>query len=78
MQQGNDRMAQGFYLAQLQACKGSCKCNVCKLLRQSADDMAESMLEGREDGKGGVEAAKAQLEAAGYKIEVPGGREGDR
>jgi len=40
--------------------------------------MAESMLEGKENGEGSVEAAKAQLEAAGYSVGVPGGREGDR
>lgn len=44
MQQGKDAIAQAFYLAQLQACKGSCKCNVCKLLRNAADLQMAAML----------------------------------
>lgn len=44
MPNGKDQIAQAFYLAQLQACKGNCKCNVCKLLRRAADLQMQSML----------------------------------
>ncbi|MBA7570881.1 hypothetical protein ES708_12637 [subsurface metagenome] len=44
MPNGKDAVAQSFYLAQLQACKGKCKCNVCRLLRRAADLQVQSML----------------------------------
>ncbi|GAI94595.1 unnamed protein product [marine sediment metagenome] len=44
MPDGKDAIAQSFYLAQLQACKGKCKCNVCQLLRRAADLQVQSML----------------------------------
>jgi len=44
MPDGKEGVAQAFYLAQLQACKGSCQCNVCKLLRKAADLQMEAML----------------------------------
>lgn len=44
MPDGKDSIAQAFYLAQLQACKGKCQCNVCKLLRRAADLQMASML----------------------------------
>ena len=44
MPNGKDTMAQAVYLAQLQACKGSCKCNVCQILRKAADRMSEDFL----------------------------------
>lgn len=37
-------VAQAFYLAQLQACKGKCQCNVCKLLRKAVDLQTQVML----------------------------------
>lgn len=44
MPNGKQAVAQYYYLAQLQACKGSCQCNVCKLLRKCADVQAEELL----------------------------------
>lgn len=44
MPNGKDAVAQSFYLAQLQACKGKCQCNVCKLLRKAADLQMAAML----------------------------------
>jgi len=75
---GNDQMAQSFYLAQLQACKGSCKCNVCQILRKASDQMSAQLLKG--DGKDtpSLEDSMNDLIKAGYKIEAPGAREGDR
>lgn len=50
MPDGKDGIAQAFYLAQLQACKGSCKCNVCKLLRQAADLQTAALLKSQSEG----------------------------
>jgi len=57
MPDGKDGIAQAFYLAQLQACKGSCKCNVCKLLRRAADLQTEALLNPQGEGQQGTEAA---------------------
>lgn len=48
MPDGKDGIAQSFYLAQLQACKGSCQCNVCKLLRNAADLQTAALLNPQE------------------------------
>ena len=57
MPDGKDGIAQAFYLAQLQACKGSCQCNVCKLLRNAADLQTATLLNPQGEGKQGAEAA---------------------
>ena len=44
MPNGKDSIAQAFYLAQLQACKGTCKCKVCQLLRKAADLQSTAFL----------------------------------
>ena len=78
MQNSNDRMAQSFYLAQLQACKGKCQCNVCKLLRQASDQMTEQLIKGDGKSEVGIEEAMSTLAKAGYDVSPPGAREGDR
>ena len=44
MPNGDKLGAQYFYLAQIQAIKGKCNCNVCKLLRKASDKMTEELL----------------------------------
>lgn len=44
----SDVMAQYVYLAQLQAVKGKCKCNVCQLLRKGADAATAALLSGEQ------------------------------
>lgn len=44
MEKHTDGLAQAFYLAQLQACKGDCECEACKLLRQATDEMTKLVL----------------------------------
>ena len=65
---GKSQYAQAVYLAQLQACKGSCKCNPCKLLRQAADAMTEETLNPTPANPMGVEDAMSILTAAGYDV----------
>lgn len=55
MPDGKDSIAQAFYLAQLQACKGKCQCNVCKLLRRAADLQMASMLNPQKGSAPGVQ-----------------------
>jgi hypothetical protein len=50
MPNGKDTMAQAVYLAQLQACKGKCQCNVCKILRRAADQMTADFLNPKATG----------------------------
>lgn len=40
----NDIMAQAVFLAQLQAARNNCQCNVCKILRKASDSMTASFL----------------------------------
>ena len=68
MPNGKSRYAQAVYLAQLQACKGGCKCNSCELLRKAADAMTEETLNPTPGNTMGVEDAMSTLEAAGYNI----------
>lgn len=76
MVDGKSQYAQAVYLAQLQACKGSCKCNPCQLLRKAADAMTEETLKPTPGNPPGVEDALSILEAAGYSVSKPWG-EGD-
>lgn len=50
MPNGKHEGAQYLYLAQIQAAKGKCQCNSCKLLRKASDAMTEELLAG-EDNK---------------------------
>lgn len=75
-QMGDSIVAKSFYLAQLQACKGSCKCKSCELLRKAADHMTEETLNPTPGNPGGIEDAMATLKEAGYDmtgIHGPGG-----
>jgi len=40
-----DYMAQAVYLAQLQANKGNCQCNTCKILRKATEQMTADFLQ---------------------------------
>lgn len=77
MPDGKSQYAQAVYLAQLQACKGSCKCKACELLRKAADAMTEETLNPAPGNPVGVEDAMSALEAAGYNVTglVRGGEE---
>ncbi len=57
-----EQMAQFFYLAQLQACKGKCQCNVCQLIRKAVDEMTEEALTGNPSP---VAAAMKAMSATG-------------
>jgi len=56
-----DIMAQAVYLAQLQAAKGNCKCNVCAILRKATDNMTADFLGAN---PGGATSAAQALERA--------------
>lgn len=43
---GRDTMAQAVYLAQLEACRSSCKCNTCRVLRKASRMMTQEFLGG--------------------------------
>jgi len=68
MPQPAEIVAQTFYLAQLQACKGSCKCNVCQLLRKSADAMMEEVLNPSRNPKTRVPNPLDVVKDATYKV----------
>ena len=57
MPNGKDSIAQAFYLAQLQACKGKCQCNVCKLLRRAADLQVQAIINPKGGQAPGVKPA---------------------
>lgn len=44
MPNGKTQIAEAFYIAQTQACKGKCQCIVCKVLRKASDLQAASFL----------------------------------
>lgn len=71
-------IAQSFYLAQLQACKGKCKCNVCELLRKASDAMTEEVLSGNPGVPVDPASLVAELEGLGYGITPPGARGDER
>ncbi|MBA7559832.1 hypothetical protein ES708_01448 [subsurface metagenome] len=71
MPDGKSQYAQAVYLAQLQACKGTCKCRSCQLLRKAADSMTEETLNPSPANPGGVEDALATLKDAGYDVTRP-------
>ncbi len=39
-----DTMAQAVFLAQLEAAKGTCKCNSCRILRKASTLMTEQFI----------------------------------
>ena len=77
MPNGKSQYAQAVYLAQLQACKGSCKCHPCQLLRKAADAMTEETLNPTPGKTGGIEDAMATLKEAGYDVSAPPGSGGE-
>ena len=77
MPNGKSKYAQAVYLAQLQACKGSCKCQSCQLLRKAADAMTEETLNPTPGNPGGIEDALELLKEAGYDINKPLGAGGE-
>jgi len=68
MPDGKSQYAQAVYLAQLQACKGNCKCRACQLLRKAADAMTEETLNPAPGNPGSVENAMEVMRAAGYDV----------
>ena len=68
MPDGKSQYAQAVYMAQLQACKGSCKCKSCELLRKAADHMTEETLNPSPVNPASVEDAMTALTAAGYDV----------
>jgi len=77
MTNGKSQYAQAVYLAQLQACKGSCKCRPCELLRKAADAMTEETLNPTPGNPAGVEDALEMVRAAGYDVTEPPGPGGE-
>ncbi|MBA7579742.1 hypothetical protein ES708_21618 [subsurface metagenome] len=77
MPNGKSQYAQAVYLAQLQACKGGCKCKPCQLLRKAADAMTEETLNPAPGNPGGVEDAMELLKAAGFDVTKPPGVGGE-
>jgi hypothetical protein len=72
-----EAVAQSFYLAQLQACKNGCQCNVCQLLRKAADDQVEAALNPQAGESPGLESALALVKKAGFNVvELEPGEEG--
>jgi len=69
MPEGKEAVAQAFYLAQLQACKGKCQCNVCKLLRSATDQMTAEMIQGKGDNTPTAEGILASMKEAGISLE---------
>jgi len=71
MPDGKSQYAQAIYLAQLQACKGTCKCRACQLLRKAADAMTEETLNPAPGNPGGIQDAMELLKSAGYDVSIP-------
>ena len=71
MPNGKSQYAQAVYMAQLQACKGTCKCKSCQLLRKAADVMTEETLNPTSGNPGSVEDAMELLKGAGYDVNEP-------
>lgn len=67
-----EQYAQKIFIATLQACKGTCKCNVCKLMRQAADAMQEQALNPSSGSVVNPLSLIPDLEAMGYKVTGPG------
>jgi hypothetical protein len=63
-----DTMAQAVYLAQLEAAKGNCNCNVCKILRKGAANAAAAFLK--------EPATPALTTTGGIEIPPPPSEEG--
>lgn len=74
MPNGKETAAQAFYLAQLQACRGKCQCNVCKLLRKAADAQTEALLNPKK-GKTPSPTDLAKIAAGGAPGFAPGEEE---
>ena len=68
MPDGRAQYAQAVYMAQLQACKGNCKCRSCQLLRKAADHMTEETLNPTPGTPQSIEEAMSVLTAAGYNV----------
>jgi hypothetical protein len=63
-----DTMAQAVYLAQLEAAKGKCQCNVCKILRKGADNAAAAFLAEKPVNPEKLAAAAAALGPASEEV----------
>lgn len=68
MPNGKSQVAQYIYLAQLHAAKGSCKCQVCQLMRKTVDAMTEEILNPSKTNPVGIQEALEVLKAGGIDI----------
>ena len=57
MPNGRDTMAQAVYLAQLEAARGDCKCNTCRILRKASRAMTQAFLNPQGVNPSGVKEA---------------------
>jgi len=70
MAQGQrDIMAQAVYLAQIQAAKGKCQSNVCKILRKGSDNAAAAFIAEPQGVAEGLPDPGALLAAASLEEE---------
>ena len=56
-----DIMAQAYFLAQLQAAKNGCKCNVCQILRKASDQMTAQFLAPTPGGTSAADQPAAEM-----------------
>ncbi|MBA7560972.1 hypothetical protein ES708_02606 [subsurface metagenome] len=67
----SDIMAQAVYLAQLEAARGNCKCNTCRILRKATKSMTEQFLApAGADPPGIKEAVEAAQEVSGEVVNL--------
>lgn len=64
---GKDTMAQAVYLAQLEAVRGNCKCNACKILRKASRMMTQEFLNPQGIVPPGAEGAAELAKQAGVE-----------
>jgi hypothetical protein len=64
MPDGDTKLAQSIYLANMFAQRGTCQCTACKLLRQATDGMISQVLGNPAAGPGGVDPV-AMMKAMG-------------
>jgi len=69
-------MAQAVYLAQLEAARGNCKCNTCRILRKASRAMTEQFLGGPGASPRGVEEAMKAAQDVSSEV-IPLGEEDD-
>jgi len=71
----SDIMAQAVYLAQLEAARGNCKCNACRILRKASRTMTEQFLGGSGENPPGVEEAMKAVQEARPEVLTLGDEE---